>query len=301
MYTQRRQTQGISLKKNWRPISLLNVVYKTATSCIAERMKKVLPTLITEDQTGFMANRYIGNNTKLIYDLINYCNTNRLAGLLLCIDFEKAFDSPDWTFMLKVIKAFGFQKDIRRWISVFYNNIKSTVLVNGQPSPWFSIKRGCRQGDPIYPYLFILYAEILAIMIKENQDIKGIIIGQTEHKISQFADDTELFQNGKSKTFEENVWPLQQRSQLKIQWKKISCSVQMIILKVTMFLILLFCMQNMLSIVADMKKSNLGYVHLERSWRRKKYEIEAHNQKLKLTLPDFVSIWADYKPVIMLE
>ena len=71
--------------------------------------------------------------------------------------------------------------------------------VTGQHLPWFSIKRGCRQGDPISPYLFILCAEILAIMIKENRDIKGIIIGQTEHKISQFADDTELFQNGKSK------------------------------------------------------------------------------------------------------
>ena len=125
--------------------------------------------------------------------------------------------------MHKVLKAFGFQKDIRRWISVSYNNIKSTVLVNGQPSPWFSIKRGCRQGDPISPYLFILCAEILAIMMKENRDIKGIIIGQTEHKISQFADDTELFQNGKSKTFEETIRVLDDfgnKSGLKINIEK---------------------------------------------------------------------------------
>ena len=74
----------------------------------------------------------------------------------------------------------------------------------------------------------------------------------------------------------------------------------MIILKVTVFLILLFCMQNILSIVADMNKLNLSYVHLERSWK-KRYEIEAHNQKLKLTLPDFLSNWAYYKPIIMLE
>ena len=74
----------------------------------------------------------------------------------------------------------------------------------------------------------------------------------------------------------------------------------MIIFKVAMFLILLFCMQNILSIDADMKKSNLSYVHLERSWK-KRYEIQAHNQKLKLTLPDFLSNWAYYKPIIMLE
>ena len=73
-----------------------------------------------------------------MYDLINYCNTNRLTGLLLCIDFEKAFDSLDWSFMHKVLKALGFQKDIRKWISVFYNHIKSTVLIYRQPSFFFS-------------------------------------------------------------------------------------------------------------------------------------------------------------------
>ena len=77
-------------------------------------MRKLLPTLMSKDQTCFMANRYIGKNTRLIYDLINYCNTNRSIGLLRCIDFEKAFDSLAWTFMHKVLKAFGFHNDIRR-------------------------------------------------------------------------------------------------------------------------------------------------------------------------------------------
>ena len=116
-----------------------------------------------------MANRYIGNNTRPVYDFINYCNTNRLAGLLPCIYFEKAFDSLDWTFMHKVLKTHGFKHDVGRWISVFYNNAKSTVIGDGQSSPWFSTKRVCRQGDPISPYLFFLCAEILAIMIKENR------------------------------------------------------------------------------------------------------------------------------------
>ena len=72
----------------------------------------------------------------------------------------------------------------------FYNKIKSTVIVNGHTSPWIFIKRGCRQGDPISPYLFLLYMEIIGIMIRENKLIKGITTDDEEHKIAQFADDT---------------------------------------------------------------------------------------------------------------
>ena len=65
------------LIKNWRPISLLNVVYKIGSACIAKRLKSVLPSLISEDQTGLMANRYIGDNIRLIYDLISYLYRGR--------------------------------------------------------------------------------------------------------------------------------------------------------------------------------------------------------------------------------
>ena len=191
--------------KNWRPISLLNVVYKIGSGCIAQRLRTVLPKLINEDQTGFMQNRYIGDNLRLIYDLIDYVNRQNIPGMLLNIDFEKAFDSIDWSFMFKVLKAFGFGEGFIRWIRTFYTGIKSTVVVNGYTSPWFPIQRGCRQGDPISPYLFILCVEILAIMIRENQDIKGIIINDVEHKITQYADDTEFSLDGEKKSFESCI------------------------------------------------------------------------------------------------
>ena len=104
--------------------------------------------------------------------------------------------------MFKVLKAFGFKQDICRWIETFYTNIKSTVIVNGQPSKWFPICRGCRQGDPISPYLFILCVEILGIMIRENKDIKGIFVNNVEHKLSQYADDTEFLLAGDRESFE---------------------------------------------------------------------------------------------------
>ena len=123
-----------------------------------------------------MSGRYIGDNLRLIYDLIAYLNEWNLPGMLLNIDFEKAFDSVDWNFMFKVLKACDFKKDICGQIRTFYTNIKSTVTVHGQVSQWFPICRGCRQGNPISPYVFILCVEILGIMIRENNNIKGVFI-----------------------------------------------------------------------------------------------------------------------------
>ena len=191
--------------KNWRPISLLNVIYKIGSGCIANRIKTVLPDLINEDQTGFIPDRYIGDNVRLIYDVMQYLDENKLPGLLVCLDFEKAFDSLDWNFMFKVMSAYGFGDDICRWVKTFYKDIKSTVIVNGQPTEWFKIERGCRQGDPISPYLFILCVEILAIMIREDKEIKGIIINESEHKISQFADDAQLMNGGDRQSFEKSM------------------------------------------------------------------------------------------------
>ena len=188
--------------KNWRPISLLNVVYKIGSSCIANRLKTFLPKLINEDQTGFVKNRYIGDNIRLIYDTIAYLEELNLPGLLLNIDFEKAFDSVSWDFMFKILKAFGMREDFCKWVDIFYKNLKSCVLVNGQASSWFDIKRGCRQGDPLSPYLFILVVEILGIMVRENDKIKGIIINNTEHKLSQYVDDTEFLLAGDKTSFE---------------------------------------------------------------------------------------------------
>ena len=117
--------------KNWRPISLLNVVYKIGSSCITNRIQRVLPCLISHDQSGFLSNRYMGDNIRLIYDIIHYLNYKDLPGLLLCIDFEKAFDSVAWIFLHKVLKAFGFGPATFWWVQTFMCNIKSTVIVNG--------------------------------------------------------------------------------------------------------------------------------------------------------------------------
>ena len=81
--------------KNWIPITLLNCIYKIASGCIANRIKKVLDKIITKDQTGFIKGRYIEENIRLIYDILHYTEKLNITYMLLLIDFN----SLSWTFI----------------------------------------------------------------------------------------------------------------------------------------------------------------------------------------------------------
>ena len=182
--------------QNLRPLTLLNVVYKIASGTIANRLKTVLDKLIAKDQTGFIKGRYIGENTRLLYDILKYTEDNTIPGLLMTLNFEKAFDTLSFNFIEKTLIHFNFGIMLRSWVRLFLYNTMTTIQINGFLSDFIRIERGCRQGDPISSYIFILSAEILAILIRNTKNIKGIKIENVEYKISQFADDTSLLLDG---------------------------------------------------------------------------------------------------------
>ena len=113
--------------KNWRPISLLNTVYKLASSCIAERIRSVLPILISNDQTGFIPGRYIGENTRLIYDILYFTEEQDITVILLLVDCEKSFDSISCMFIESVLDFFNFGFSIKQWVKAFHTNITSAI------------------------------------------------------------------------------------------------------------------------------------------------------------------------------
>ena len=188
--------------KNWRPISLLSVVYKIASTAIANRLKNPMEFLISRTQTGFIKGRFIGESTRLVYDIMQVSEHENLNGLLMLIDFEKAFDSISWKFLYKVLEFFGFHNMFIKWIKLFNTDIKASVIQCGKMSETFNILRGARQGDPIAAYLFIFCAEILSILVKENKFIEGITLNGHEYKLTQFADDTTLFLSGKKESLQ---------------------------------------------------------------------------------------------------
>ena len=142
--------------KNWRPISLINVNAKIASKALAARVKKVLASIIKSDQTAYVEGRYIGESIRLISDILEYTEDHGIDSVLFSADFEKAFDSIEHPFILATLKSFGFGPQFLQWIRVILNNGESCIMNNGHSTGYFPIKCGCRQGNPLSAYLFII-------------------------------------------------------------------------------------------------------------------------------------------------
>lgn len=183
---------------NWRPITLLCSDYKLLALVYANRLKHVIGKLIEEYQSAFIKGRYIHNHIRLILDMMDYQSFIQSDSLVLFIDFFKAFDTVEHDFMFTVLKKFGFGEGFCKIIKMFYNDIYSYISLNPGMTPKIKISRGIRQGCPISPKLFILCTQMLAYLIVNHPQIKGINIFDYEYRISQFADDTVIFLKDKS-------------------------------------------------------------------------------------------------------
>ena len=185
-----KKNKDMLLLKNWRPLSLLNMDYKLIAKVIANRIKTVIKKIIHSDQTGFVNGRYIGENLVKLINVIEHCEENDIPALLISIDFEKAYDFVEWSAIKYALNFFNFGSNIIKWFQILYKGVNSCVINNGHFSTFFPLHRGVRQGCPLSPYLFIIAAELLAIKIRTNNNIKGININGSDQKILQFADDT---------------------------------------------------------------------------------------------------------------
>ena len=135
-------------------------------------MQKIIHKQIGQEQTAYIKGRYIGINARFILDIFNYCENNNKEGVLLFLDFEKAFDSVEWNFLLKTLEKFNFGNDFINWIKILYNKPIFRLKNNGWISRTCEMKRGVRQGCPISAILYLFVAEILSLKIKQNQILK---------------------------------------------------------------------------------------------------------------------------------
>ena len=181
------------LLKNLRPVTLLPAEYKLISGTVAERINVHLPKLINEQQVGFVKGRYIGECIRTTYDTFEWANRRAKVGLLLLIDFEKAFDSISFKYIKKMLDFFGFNNDLIQWVSLLLYNFSACINMAGNLTQMFAVLRGARQGDPIASPLFVLAIEILCVKIRNSTLVKPYKIDDTEILMSLFADDMSIF------------------------------------------------------------------------------------------------------------
>ncbi|XP_050222666.1 uncharacterized protein LOC126672755 [Mercurialis annua] len=184
-----------------RPIALYNVAYKILAKVLANRMKHLMPLIISENQSAFVENRLITDNFLVAYEIGQFLRRNRrgkIGNAALKIDMSKAYDRIEWSFVKFMMQKLGFNA---KWIALIMECISSVCYTSvGDCYDDDPIKpsRGLRQGDPLSPYLFIICAEGLSCLLAREEErgrIHGVSVCRGAPAINHlfFADDCYLF------------------------------------------------------------------------------------------------------------
>jgi hypothetical protein len=189
------KVKGADTVKQFRPIALINVIFKFIAKAYASRLSPIAQRTIDRSQTAFIKGRCLHEGVLALHEIAHELRARKLRGLLLKLDFEKAYDRVDWGFLREVLLRKGFSAATTHRLLQLVSGGQTAVNVNGEISPYFRNARGVRQGDPLSPILFDFMVDALAaILTKANQ--AGHIQGVVPHLIPggvthlQYADDT---------------------------------------------------------------------------------------------------------------
>ncbi|GJR11951.1 RNA-directed DNA polymerase, eukaryota [Tanacetum coccineum] len=164
------KVSNANMVKEFRPISLIGSVYKIVAKILANRLVMVLGDLVSDTQSAFVKDRQILDGPFILNEVVQWCKKKRKQTMIFKVDFEKAYDSVRWDFVVAILKKFGFGDKWCKWILSCLQSSRGSILVNGSPTSEFQFFKGLKQGDPLSPFLFILVMESLHISFQRVVD-----------------------------------------------------------------------------------------------------------------------------------
>ena len=193
--------------QDMRPISLCSVQYKVISKILCNRLKKVLPQIISETQGAFVSGTLISDNTLIAHEMVHGLKTNTKVSeecMAIKTDMSKAYDRVEWNFLEVLLEKIGFDRRWVCWIMACVTSVTFSVLLNGNTHGFIKPERGIRQGDPLSPFLFILCAEALVNSLNNDEatgHIQGIKLSTACPSVHHllFADDSLLLCNANSR------------------------------------------------------------------------------------------------------
>ncbi|KAL9669643.1 hypothetical protein QQ045_007190 [Rhodiola kirilowii] len=185
----------------FRPISLCNVGIKIVTKMMANRLKPILPAIISENQGAFVPGKIISDNIIAAQELLHYIHTRgrqKMGYFALKLDISKAYDRVEWDFLEVLMQRLGFPEEWNSKVMSCVKTVSYVVRVNDFVTEEIKPARGIRQGDPLSPFLFLICSEWLNLKVKEYQrrrKLKGVKISKDGPEITHmlFADDSMFF------------------------------------------------------------------------------------------------------------
>ena len=162
---------------DYRPISLSNVVSRMVSKVLANKVKGILPNIISNAQSAFVPDRLITDNTAVAYEMMHRLRNRRqgkVGHIAIKLDISKAYNRVEWEFLWNIMLKMGFSA---MWVDLAMQGVSSSsysMLINGEPHDFISPSRGIKQGDPLSPYMFLFCVDNLSALLCKAIEAKQV-------------------------------------------------------------------------------------------------------------------------------
>lgn len=166
-----KTTKALNLN-HYLLISLCNFAYKVVAKIMAKRLGRVVEKLVSPNQRAFVKGKWIAENSAIANEVIHKVRKHKgKKGLMvLKIDMKKVYDIMEWSFVIRLLKTWGFNESLCGLVRSCMKSVYFSLLLNGYISKTFKLSRGLRQGDLLSPFLFILGSEALTRLFRKEED-----------------------------------------------------------------------------------------------------------------------------------